>query len=72
MMGSQYSGKTKPERDYPTEAEVPEGWLSAVEGVQHVADTRADSPSGRPFDPKALSRMLDAVADSSVSDTLVS
>ena len=28
--------------------------------------------SGRPFHPKALSRMLDAVADSSVSHTLVS
>ena len=28
--------------------------------------------SGRPFDPKSLSRMLDAVADSSVRPTLAS
>jgi hypothetical protein len=46
--------------------------LSLLALSRALAGLGAVSRSGRPFDPKALSRMLDAVADSSVKHTLAS
>ena len=48
------------------------GGLSLRALSRALAARGAVSRSGRPFDPKALSRMLDAVTDRSVSHTLAS
>ena len=65
-------GRLAPEEVLRLIASLRPAGLSLRALSRALAARGAVSRSGRPFDPKALSRMLDAVADSSVSHSLVS